>query len=58
MTTIRTTTRPTATSARDEETYARRGDVDEDADEALARARDEAVEMVRCPQSPSFVVID
>lgn len=50
MTTIRTTTRPPATRARDDKKYARRGDVDEDVDEALARARDEAVETVRCPE--------
>ena len=54
MTTIRTTTRPPATRARDDKKYARRGDVDEDADEALARARDEAVETVRCPESSSI----
>ena len=44
MTTIPTTKRPPATRARDDKTYARRGDVDEDVDEALARARDEAAE--------------
>ena len=37
MTTIRTTKRPPATRARDDKKYARRGDVDEDVDEALAR---------------------